>query len=58
MADAQVQPSSEAASPAAEATCDDCGVSFDLHGLHETTALCAECFASYLDTLEVPFLEQ
>ena len=58
MADAQVQPSSEAASPTAEATCDDCGISFDLHGLHETTALCVECFASYLDTLEVPFLEQ
>jgi hypothetical protein len=44
--------------PASLANCEQCGTGFDLDGLHERTALCDTCFQTYLDDLEVPFLEQ
>ena len=63
MADAPLRrrPSPPASRPAAQAsiaTCEQCDSAFDLHGLHEQTALCDGCFQQYLDDLEVPFLEQ
>ncbi len=45
-------------SPADLANCEQCDTPFDLHGLDERTALCHPCFRTYLDEMEVPFLEQ
>jgi hypothetical protein len=51
--------SSQRASPPATsiATCEECGTTFTL-GTDDGAAICAECFTSYLTSLEVPFLEQ
>lgn len=43
--------------PAYIATCEQCSDEFDLAGLDRRTALCADCFDSYVHDLETPFLE-
>ena len=57
MADSSLR-RTEPSPPASLANCEQCGTGFDLHGLHERTALCDSCFQTYLHELEVPFLEQ
>lgn len=58
MADPPTRPLHAARPAPSIATCETCGDAFDLAGVHESTALCDSCFSTYLDTLEVPFLEQ
>jgi len=58
MAGTPIRSRKRAAPPATSiATCEECGTTFT-QGTEAGAEICAECFTSYLTSLEVPFLEQ